>query len=107
MILLDGTILLALYHMRNSFTTVRGHSNDDSPAHHLKLSIFLMVPVMKRIIIEFHDYVLQKVSSLSQLNDQISFTKHDIPSNSFDLNKTHSYQLIPALQQFKSITKSI
>lgn len=143
MILLGGTILLALYHMKNkyfgensidvnngvikysimmlnfscqmvqrahkmdSFKGTHCHITDESISSHLYLSISITAPVIKRVILEFHDYFLQNISSSSHLYDDISFTNSDIPLHNFYLDKTHAYPLTPALQQFESITKSL
>ncbi|SMN21381.1 similar to Saccharomyces cerevisiae YOR172W YRM1 Zn2-Cys6 zinc-finger transcription factor that activates genes involved in multidrug resistance [Maudiozyma saulgeensis] len=96
----------------DSFTDPTYHINKDTITHHLRLSILLTAPILKRVIFEFHDYFFQNLSvenlsSLQQLFDCKGTNQQIIPLDSFSVDDSYYYQIIPTLQQIENIEKSV
>lgn len=96
----------------DSFIDPQYYTNKGTITHHLRYAICLTAPIMKRVLFQFHDYYFQNISaenlSLSyQLYDKEGFENQSIPLDNFDIETSHYYQIIPAMQQIESIEKSI
>jgi len=96
----------------DGFTDGMYYINKDAITHHLRLSILLTAPIMKRVIFEFYDYFFQNISlenlsSSQQLFDCEGSKDQTILLDSFTVEDSYYYQIIPALQQIEIIEKSI
>mgnify|MGYP003365177331 CR=1 FL=1 len=100
----------------DSFTDPLYHINKETITHHLRLALQMAAPTVKRVIFQLYDYLFQHLSQEALvLSDEVKECKKRrgdysvayVPIDSFDIDRTYYYQLIPAMLQIEEIEQSV
>ncbi|GMM58098.1 hypothetical protein DAKH74_047140 [Maudiozyma humilis] len=100
----------------DSFTDPLYHINKEAITHHLRLAVLMSAPTLKRVIFQLYDYLFQNISQeklgfADQVREcrerQGDYTSLYVPIDTFDIDPTTYYQLIPAMHQIEDIEKSV